>query len=151
MGFRMLPSNLVGMLSLSLFFTGCGNPDPTSYSPPPESKLLRLYLKYAQSHRDNRGIPTGPANEAEFKRFLRSIPAQQLAEVQSHPGEIDQLFISPRDGQPYRLVYGLRIDARPGVVLYESTGVDGKKRVYFLSGKSEEMDDAQLQQTLAVR
>lgn len=103
--------------------------------------LALMYGKYLGSYG---GV--GPTNEKQFKDFLNS-RKQELAQMQIE--DIDALFISPRDGQPYTVVYGLRPGPSPGpsgrVIAYESQGVDGKRMVAYELTFIEEMDEAKFQ------
>jgi hypothetical protein len=54
---------------------------------------------------------------------------------------IDELFVSERDGQPLVVVYGSP-PAGSDVVVYEHTGVNGKRLVGHRIGMVEEADEA---------
>ena len=63
--------------------------------------------------------------------------------------EVDTLFVSPRDGQPYDVRYNDPPPAEgpqgPAAVVVERVGKDGKRFVAYFTGKVEEIDDAQYQ------
>lgn len=109
----------------------------------------------------------GPKDEQEFKTYLRGLSAD---EMRSFGGDVDKLFVSPRDLQPYVIRYGQSAGPpgmpgsglRPGesitvgpnspnaynepLVAYEKTGVEGKRYVAYQTGKVELVDEARLQQ-----
>ena len=59
--------------------------------------------------------------------------------------DVESLFVSPRDGQPYVVRYGLKFGGpSPGgspVVAYEQTGVGGYRYVAFAVGGAEQVDE----------
>ena len=57
-------------------------------------------------------------------------------------GSFDELFVSERDGQPLVVVYGSP-PKDSDVVVYEQTGVNGKRLVGHRIGMVEEVDEAQ--------
>jgi hypothetical protein len=67
-----------------------------------------------------------PRNEDELKRFLEGL---------GETGDLNEILHSPRDGQPYVILFGppLDSDARDTVLAYEKTGADGKRYVVTLS------------------
>lgn len=86
-----------------------------------------------------------PANEAELKEFVAKSGGKLLEAYKI--SDVNSLFISPRDNQPYVVVYGARpADMAAGVVAYEQAGVDGKRQVGFELGYIEEVDDAKFKE-----
>jgi len=86
-----------------------------------------------------------PHDEQEFKKFIaaRSTTAEKLK-----IGSIDELFVSERDGQPLHVVYGTP-PTGSDVVVYEQTGLDGKRQVGHRIGMVEEVDEAQFKKLTA--
>lgn len=123
---------------------GCNeqNPPPT----PQESHLKALAVCYGKFIQQNKGQP--PKDEAEFKAFIQKLGPSQI------PGgaaDLDSLFISPRDRQPYVVRYGLdRSQMMPGpnmpVVAYEQTGLEGKRYVADMVGGVREVDEAKFKE-----
>jgi len=126
-------------------------------------KALALYMHYVRNHSGR-----SPANEKEFRDYLNTIPKKDLEGMKVD--SIDEAMKSPRDGQPYGVVYGVTMgapgQARPGgggppgkganekpkdakssgpaVVLYEKQGKGGRRYVaYSMGGMVVEIDDAQ--------
>ena len=56
-----------------------------------------------------------------------------------------QLFVSPRDNQPFKIRYGVQgsIMGSSEPVIFEATGVDGKREVGFLNMTEKEVDAAE--------
>src|SRR3954454_5892981 len=80
---------------------GCsGPPAPNAPERVPLRHLAVLYGKYRNAHRGN-----PPRDEAEFKQFITGLDAPQLAAAGVTAAEVDTLFVSPRDGQPYDVRY----------------------------------------------
>jgi hypothetical protein len=134
-----------GCLLLLFGLTGCAGPAPVAN---PEKLPLRhlaiLYGQYRNSH-----MGKAPKDEAEFKKFLNSLDATQLAAAGLDKSEVDSMFISPRDKQPYAIRYGDAPPAPgpdgPSVVVFEKQGVAGKRYVAYTTGEIEEVDEAKFQ------
>lgn len=93
--------------------------------PPEEQNLKDLSLLYGQ-FRARAGRP--PKNIEEFKKFLESTKTDTGAMVKVE-GDITEFLTSPRDKQPYMIIWG--VNARTGIpdpVAYEQTG-DGSTRM----------------------
>ncbi len=111
-----------------------------------ESNLKPLALLYGQYTGQHQGRP--PANEAEFKQFIESLPKEQLASFGVDDPE--SLFISDRDNKPYVIIYGQATNpAGPGdapVIAYEQEGKNGKRFVATAIGSVEEVDEERFRQ-----
>ena len=66
-------------------------------------RLANLYLTYQSLHEWH-----GPADEAQFKTFLHGFNAHMLSRIGVDPNALDQLFVSERDGQPFKIRYGVQ-------------------------------------------
>jgi hypothetical protein len=79
-----------------------------------------------------------PRDEQEFKQTIAklSVSLEKLK-----VGSIDELFISERDGQPFVVVYGSP-PAASDVVVFEQTGLNGRRQIGHRIGMVEEVDDA---------
>ena len=124
---------------------GCSGPSaPTAPERLPLRHLAILYGKYRNSHS---GRP--PKDEAQFKHYIGSLKANQLAAAGVSAVEIDSLFVSPRDGLAYEIRYGEPPPAPgpdgPPAVVVERAGKNGKRMVAYSTGKVDEIDDAQYQ------
>jgi hypothetical protein len=92
-------------------------------------RLSNLYSSFQMDH-DWRG----PADEEEFKAFLKGYNPRKLTRIGIDPASIDALFVSQRDGQLFKVRYGVRGSAMGSSepVVFESEGVDGARQVGFL-------------------
>lgn len=136
----LLISSLVGLPVL-----GC-SPGGRASAPMQESPLKPLGLLYGQFMGQNQGRP--PASEEEFKVFIRERGMGMLK--QFNVPDVDSLFISPRDKQPYVVVYGEpkgppALAGQP-VIAYERVGVGGKRWVANSLGTVEEVDEARFRE-----
>ncbi len=107
-----------------------------------QSNLKPLAVFYGQFTGQHQGRP--PANEAEFKEFVRSLPSEQLAGF--NVTDPESLFVSPRDGKPYVVVYGPTEGssklAGASVIAYEQVGARGTRYVANSMGEVKEVDEA---------
>jgi hypothetical protein len=111
-----------------------------------EAHLKALAVCYGRFIGQHQGNP--PQSEEEFKTFIQSIPAEQI------PGgsaDMNSLFVSPRDNQPYVVRYDLdRTQLMPGptmpIVAYEQTGVEGKRYVADMVGGVQEVEEAKFKE-----
>ncbi len=103
-------------------------------------RLANLYFTY-----QTRNEWRGPADEAEFKRFIRGYNPQKLARIGVDPNAVDALFVSERDGQPLKIRYAVMGSAMGSAepVVFESQGVDGGREVGFLNMTQREVADAE--------
>ncbi len=134
---------VVSLLAMGLFL-GCGSRDPADLLAQANDsnvqRVANLYEAY-QSRHDWRG----PKDENEFKSFLEGWNSKKLSNIGVDPTAIDDVFISERDGQPFKIRYGVpgHIMGSEAAVVFESTGVDGQRMVGFLNMTSHEVDAAE--------
>jgi hypothetical protein len=103
-------------------------------------RVANLYLAY-QAERDW----IGPPDEATFKDFIRGYSAEKLNRIGVDPNKIDELFVSERDGQPFKIRYSI-VGSMMGSsepVVFEAAGAGGKRMVAFLNMEQREVDDAE--------
>jgi hypothetical protein len=121
---------------------GCGNDTANQVAAMNKSNAQRLGNLYA-AHQNYHG-GRGPADEAEFKAFIKDFDPAKLSIMHVDPNDLDKLFTSERDGQPFAIRYqvgGGRGSVDP--VVFELGGKDGKKQVgYTGGGKVDEVDEA---------
>ena len=86
-----------------------------------------------------------PHDMQEFKQTIAKLPVSM---EKLKVGSIDELFVSERDGLPLIVVYG-STPAVSDVVVYEQTGVNGKRQVGHRIGMVEEVDEAQYKSLMA--
>ena len=134
---------------LAAVVLGCSSGAQRSARQREESGLKALAILYMQFAGQHQG--KGPANEALFKAFLRTLPEEQRKSL--NISDVDAIFVSPRDGKPYVFVYGAKRSAAPSpkasgapVVGYEQVGVGGRRYVANALGAVEEVDEAAFKQ-----
>ncbi|MDC0934787.1 hypothetical protein OAS39_00775 [Pirellulales bacterium] len=124
-------AGLLGALSLPALVS-CG---PQAYVPTGQEaeqirQLAVAYMQYLGSHNGR-----SPKSEMKFREYL------ELALEYDH-AEIDAMLISPRDGEPYHVVYNVRITgSKPVVVAHEQSGLDGTRYIAFDFGGVEMADE----------
>ncbi len=142
---------VMSLLTFGVVFgtSGCSHSDkPMSESEKNLKALAVFYGQYVGQHRGQ-----GPPNEAEFKKYVQSLPAAQLEVFKLDQGSLDQVFISPRDKEPYGVAYKTKSStpgsSGGGMVIWEQKGVNGKHFVADSLGKIEEIDEATFNQRLS--
>ena len=111
---------LLGLAGLTL--AGCSS-RPKQQEEPAAFRLRKIAQAY-QLASDLRGKP--PRSAQELSRFFK-----ELGET----GDPEELLRSPRDGEPFVIVFGVDFDfeARDTVLGYERTGAEGTRYVLTLS------------------
>lgn len=138
---------LVALAVLVLPLFGCGSKRENVAQI--QSNLRPLAMFYGQFQGRN---GRAPASEVEFKAYLRALPPADLTTWGAT--DVDGLFVSSRDGQPYVVLYGDAAKKAPGpadsrVIAYEKTGVGGKRFVATVLGSVEEVDEARFGQLVS--
>jgi hypothetical protein len=141
----------LGWLSAALLFVfslclagGCSENQSAERE---QSNLKPLAVFYGQYLGQHRGQP--PANEQDFKKFLEAMGKDRLASMQVK--SVDELFVSPRDGKPYVILYGSVSKSgaelpSTTVIAYEQAGKGGKRFIARILGAVEEIDEAKFKE-----
>jgi hypothetical protein len=129
------------LVATAIFVVGCR----ARQVPPPAGEahimsLARAYTTYVSTHQGK-----GPPSEQAFRDYLKGLPAEKARALGVDSSNLDALFTSPRDGKPYKVVYGFdqssgRAGSGPPVFAYEQDGTNGKRYVAYFGGKVEEVD-----------
>ncbi len=93
----------------------------------------------------------GPADEAMFREYLAGPdPTKVLESMGVAAGGLDKLFISERDGEPFKIRYGVISGPRGSTeaVIFESKGKLGKRMVGFLNMVQREVEDQEYESLL---
>jgi hypothetical protein len=144
---------------------GCGS-STRSDVPTDEDNLRNLTKLLGQFSARHQGRM--PEDEAEFKGFVGKLSAEQLSAVGVR--DIEKIFVSSRDGEPYVIRYGQSSSSLGGalppgkqiiinpkvpgggvaqpVVAHEKTGAGGKRYVVFGLGQVELVDEARFQELI---
>jgi len=129
----------LSVLVVCLVSVGCGRARREAQQRQ-DSNLKPLAILYGQFLGRHEGRP--PADEQEFKQFIRSSGSEQLARFDV--ADLESLFISSRDQKPYVVLYG---DEAPlgsaRVVAYEREGQGGTRFVANDLGEIRQVDEAQ--------
>ena len=132
-----------GLLLISaLTLVGCGKMSPNdaiaSVNKTNVHRLANLYVRFQTEHRW-----AGPKDEEELRAYIDQLDPMVLERMGIDPTTTDDLFQSEIDGEPFKIRYGVRGNARGSneAVVFESTGKGGVRRVGFTSTKVEEVDD----------
>jgi hypothetical protein len=120
---------------------GCGSGNgQLEQNDPSRIRMQTLAISYSRYLAQNGGKM--PASEAIFKKYIARRGTKFLAERGIK--NVDELFLSPRDGQPLVVSYGTRKIVRgfspDPIVAHEQTGVGGKRLVAFPSGAVIDLD-----------
>jgi hypothetical protein len=80
-----------------------------------------------------------PRSEHDLRRTFTGLG------VQGAEPDIDEQLRSPRDGQPYVIIYGVPLDSdmRSTVLAYEKDGSGGSRYIFTQSGDIKTMTDAE--------
>src|SRR5262245_17614920 len=128
---RFLVARSAATLALGLLIAGCSSKPADVGSGEDETEhLARIGRAYdAATKRLNRP----PADVEQLKPFLREF------------GDPEAALRSPRDGQPYVIVFGANIrkpfQMPPPIYAHEKEGVDGKRFVLTVMGVIQMTDE----------
>jgi hypothetical protein len=126
---------------LLLHFCGCGGQRVKSKIASSNAtslqRLTNCYTYYQAKHAYN-----GPPNESALREFIADpINKKGFDRAGIDVSDVDALFISDRDGHPFRVKYGVKGSSFgfDGAVVFESVGVDGELMVGFGGARTELM------------
>ena len=120
---------------------GCGGSSESSTEDWQEFRNLTILYCDVVKH-----TASPPVSEQAFKAHLQSVGGQAVAKA-LEVANVEELFISKRDGKPIVLIYGQRPPGvRSDVGLYEQEGVNGKRLVGYTLGMVEEVDEAKFRE-----
>jgi hypothetical protein len=110
-------------------------------------KILYLYKDFQGAHQGR-----GPRDTQELKNWAKGLKKEKLTGQGIE--DLDSALISPRDNQTYVLVDPKAGRSGPGgrpamLLVYEKTGVDGKRMGINAMGYAFEMDEERLKQLLS--
>lgn len=103
-------------------------------------RLANLYGFYQAKHGWQ-----GPADEAEFRKFISSQSATTLKRMGIDPNDLDSVFSSERDNEKFQIRWAVAGSERgePVAVVFEQTGSGGERMIGFVGGSPREVDDAE--------
>ena len=106
-------------------------------------QLANLYMMYQANH----GW-VGPKDEQEFRKFIEEVNPQSLEKMGVEITDMDALFTSERDGEPFKVRYGIHGGmGASDPVIFETKGKGGKRMVGFTAMRQVEVEtDAEFNQ-----
>ena len=141
---------ILGSLCVLITAIGCRQSSPestlASLNESNVQRLVNLYFAYQKKHDFN-----GPKDEQAFRQFVQGISLEKLQRIGVDPASIDGIFVSERDGQPFKIRYRIKgsMMGSQDPVVFESQGADGKRMVGFLNMTQREVDAAEYDQLWA--
>ena len=145
---RLSSFDVLAVVFFTAFLASCGRPSgPLAQEQTNLTWLGQMYGKYISQ---NKGEP--PKSIDDFRKFVeKKTSSERLANL--NVANAGELFISPRDGKPFKMVSYVKLPAMkvgepPPIVLYETEGRDGRRAVALLGGVTRTVDDAEVQKTV---
>lgn len=102
------------------------------------SRLQQLSVFYGRYMSQNKGQT--PTSEKQFKEFIQKVDSSV---------NVDELFVSPRDNEPYVVRYKEGMVAPGAVTVHEKTGVDGQRMVSLSTGEVRTVDETEFKKLMA--
>lgn len=130
-----------------LFAVGCTPPTAKSMiesaADSNVKKLGALYLQFQLQNTEESLI--GPADENEFKDFIRRQSETGLDFLGVDVDNLDQMFVSERDNKPLKVRWSVKGNVRgPAIpIFFEQDGIDGTYEVGFNGFVSKQVDKAE--------
>jgi len=129
-------STILAVLTLFLFLSvGCGEKTESEDVVEQRSNMRTLCVAYGNYTKSHRGRP--PQSEKSFRAWIEKEGPDFLTNLGID--NLDDIFISTRDNEPYVIVYG----KKKRIVAYEAVGVDGKRFISDNLGVTTEVDEAE--------
>lgn len=121
------------------------NPDKM-FSKAVDTNAKRLGTMYTQFQTQN--VQTGfmgPKDKDEFVAFIKKQNPVHLARIGIDWNDLDTLFVSERDNQPYKIRWEVQSESRGPAqpVVFEQTGVDGQFVVGFTGFMQKTVDKSE--------
>jgi hypothetical protein len=129
----------------SLTFLGCGGDDVSdAFREMNKLNMQKLTNSYVMFASVNGGV--GPKDADELKNFIKTderVPPR-LGMSSSDLEDLDSIFISDADGEPFKIRFGLKIqlDEDRSPLIFDDVGVDGMRRVALANNEILEVSDA---------
>lgn len=124
----------ITLLCLFATLLGCGSSGESEDVVEVRSNMRSLAVAYGNYTKMNRGRV--PKSEKSFRAWIEKQGPDFLDSL--GVDNVDDIFISSRDNEPYVVVYGKPEE----VVAYEAVGVDGRRFITDNLGVTQEVDEA---------
>jgi hypothetical protein len=106
-------------------------------------RVAVMYARFMNSPKEPVRGPDGfkgPKDEAELRSFIAAIPQDALTELGITDPQAAGLFVSERDGKPFRVRYGITGPVSTTyAIIAEAEGVGGRVKVYKTDGGALEV------------
>jgi hypothetical protein len=122
---------------------GCSGSGGASSQDTHIKKVTDLYISCVAANQGRR-----PPNEAALKQYAKRLSPELLAVMGID--DVDAIFVSPRDSQPYVVAYATANASGP-ILAYERDGADGKRLVSTREGAVQELEEAEFQRLLSMK
>lgn len=133
-------------MALSLLLSGCGGSDSDASQVQDANRsniqrLTNLYTRHQMQH-----VGQGPKNEQEFKKYIQGLDSETLKNMGVDVAQVDSLFVSERDQQPFDIRYSVKSSFREAAkgLIFERTGVEGVRQVGISTIAVKEIADEQV-------
>ena len=130
-------------IALVVTLVGCGGGGGPSTQDTHIKKITDLYISCVASNQGRQ-----PPNEAALKAYAKRLSPELLAVMGID--DVDAIFVSPRDSQPYVVAYATAKPSGP-ILAYEREGADGKRLVATREGAVQELEEAEFQRLLSTK
>jgi hypothetical protein len=121
---------------------GCGEQGNGQELPESNLRLVAvLYSQYLSAHGGE-----APADAVDFRAFVESLGPGVLQ--RAGLSGIDDLLVSPRNGEPFAIKYEDGDWALDGAIAYEQEGSDGTRYMATDLGSVSEITEAQFQKRM---
>jgi outer membrane murein-binding lipoprotein Lpp len=147
-GFMEKTMSIRGVLAAAmvaiLVVSGCGSGNTVEQvvGEINSNNVMRVASSYALFQQKNNY--KGPKNKAAFVKFLNDPDISNNLDMMGFDMEdIESVFISERDNEEIKIRWGIKGSQRGCFepVAFETTGIDGSRRIGFCNGKFEDVED----------
>lgn len=103
-------------------------------------RLSNLYVAFQMKNQMR-----GPEDEGEFREFIKNYSPKKLKRINVDPNQLDDLFVNERDGEPFKIRLNVEgsVMGSSAPVVFEKTGVGGKRMVGFLNMQQRDVDESE--------
>lgn len=126
----------LGLVLVLLLVAGCSNAVDQRPVDPTRQRLFALGRAYGEALAARKT----PASLADLAPYLKEA------------GDVGELSKSPRDGQPFVILWGTKFtEPQPSIYIHEAAGVGGTRFVLMTDGAAYELPDEKFQKMPKVK
>jgi hypothetical protein len=134
-------SAFIAVLS-AIAIVGCSSSEKAPAPPSAdELHIKNIAIIYQVATGANKGKAAKSIDE--LKKVVSNMDSERAQEMKIDPKNMDSIFNSPRDGQPYVIRF-----KGDGVLAYEKTGKNGKRLVVYTTMEVKEIEEAKLKEVV---